>query len=322
MSSIHVVKLPINFNTPFKTRINQAQPLSAMLSRRENIFPSLYNYFYTLTYSAADNSVGVDPLDFWFPSDYFTRLTTAMPYDVLNLNTIIDIIEKMLKLNYYCVGDFNIKYISGIESFQKNNFNNRFMLFGYDRKHQLLSSCGLDYNGDLKEIEIKIDDFYQAVINSDLEKLFLHFFLFDSSLQPNIFDYSKFYREIDIYINSNEPDSGRGVAYKLIDDLQINEGKNINICKRNITAFCECAEFMNERLKYLSSSSVHFSNAADEYYKITLSTKKLRGMFFSCKVWDKRTTGEIVNLINGISESQLEVFNKISRSLKLSSKSK
>ncbi len=310
------IKLPVNLTPPLKCYLTQALPLSIILAENDQYFPFLYNYFYFfISRTNIENLFRLSNSNDWFfyNSGIFEINIINLPVQVIKPDTIINIMEKMFLHGYYPVGDFNEKYIPAFSSYGQRDFIHPFLVNGCNRSKCSISILGYHRDGKYREISININDFYNAVTNckKNPNMFLMYFFRINKKFKGNHFDYKRFLRKIDDYINSDEAcDYGIGANIKLVEYIKSCRDY-VDI--RYVYVFYEHKYFMLERLKYLKSISLLKNEQIIKEFEILVKIcETLKPLALKYNITRQATiVDRMLEIINSINEEEMLLFRTL-----------
>ena len=314
------VSLPFNINPPLQCYLGQAYPLGIIFAQNEaKCYPWLFNYYYTFKYIKILNTDALmlepNPQCNWFYSvDLFSFYEMRLPFCTIDKETIYTIVKNMMQQGYYCVGEFNEKYIPGYSSYKRHDFQHPFLIYEFDFYESVVSCAGYAQDGFYKEIKIKFHDFYSGLINTD--KLCLNFVRLNEEFNYDCFDVEKFVVELNNYISSfigNLEDKGLIAINQLKNYLLNLEKSGFDIDLRAIYVFHEHKFLMYKRLEYmLSKSLLKNVSSINSYNDIVIKSQKLKGMALKYNaIRNPDIIDRIVDQINEINNQESNILRQV-----------
>lgn len=313
------IELPINTNPPLKCYLNEAHNLGIIFSQSyEKCLPWLLNHYYNFEYINDDKNgrmLTLNPFTWTYYVEWvYNRGAIILPSDVLKKNMVEQTIESMLKKGYYCIGNFNEKYVPGYLHYNNSSdYYHQYMIFSANIKEKTFGTFGYSKNQKLEKIYINYNDFYSALSKTKDNIVSINFLSLNKKFNYNCFDLDFFIFRVKQYINEkNNPDSSINQFIKEIKDIKKNKTRKIDV--RAILTFYEHKFLMLERLKYLFFKNILKNyDYIIEYSEQIKKSEIVRNLTNKFNMLDKKEQliDKIVYLISDIMIKDEEILNKV-----------
>lgn len=281
------IKLPMDLNPQMKTYHIMAHPLGIIGGcepNKERWIPWLYNKYincyYTETPVVKFDVHEADKL--FFEDNVFEFLDFAVYVsawnDMLGVNksNFLEWIKGFLKKGYYVWGTYNERYIKSKHSYQLNDFQHDYLIYGYDNEKEIFYSAGYTVRNIYEEFEISFEEYYASIFQTHYNKLLLRVLKFnpEANFKMNICGIIRdmeFYLESKVHKPSAPINSTYGIdaTYKVIQYLETLTWLDI----RFVRVLLEQKTLMLERLNYFNRFGI-MSNQIYQDYKVVQSDMK------------------------------------------------
>lgn len=305
-----MIILPFEKNVPIIFYQNKAYPLGIIESNITNkeILQQWYAQEYiNCRFSAyKPNKFDIGTEDFYYYDDDIIRRQYIRLYkSSFAIHNIVysQLILEYLKRGFYIRGNYNEKYISTSNFYNKEDHMHDYLLIGFDEDRMCFKAIGYQSNLKYDYFNINFKDFELSLENST--DYYVEFNILEFNKEKKFtFNLSKIIKHLKYYLYSQNDTMREGVAYGLsaIEKLreyyifQYNNGDSLDF--RYSRAIMEHKYLMLQRLAYLYKCGyISCANIAKDYEYISNRSKILHNLCLKYNLCAKSTYFEEINSI-------------------------